>query len=42
MNDQPQEKNLWKRLGWFVLLWAGGLLAITLLAWVVRAAMPAY
>jgi hypothetical protein len=30
-----------KRLGWFVLLWAGGVLAVTILAWVVRATMPA-
>jgi hypothetical protein len=30
-----------KRLGWFVLLWMGGVLAITLLAWIIRTVMSA-
>ena len=42
MNDRPEEQALWKRLGWFILLWAGGLLAVTLLAWIVRAAIPTF
>ena len=40
MTDPAQQQALWKRLGWFILLWAGGLLAVTILAWVVRLVMP--
>lgn len=35
-----QLQPLWKRLGWFVLLWVGGVLAVTILAWLVRSVTP--
>jgi len=35
-----QHQPLWKRLGWFALLWAGGVLAVTVLAWLVRLVTP--
>jgi hypothetical protein len=30
---------LWKRLGWFALLWLGGLAAVSLLAFVIRSVL---
>lgn len=37
-----QRQPLLKRLGWFVLLWVGGVLAVMLLAWLVRLFIPEY
>ncbi len=31
------EQPLWKRLGWFALLWIGGFLALTIVAMIIRA-----
>ena len=31
----------WRRLGWFVLLWAGGVAALGLVAGLIRMALPA-
>ncbi|MCC5977716.1 MAG: DUF2474 family protein [Salinarimonas sp.] len=28
---------LWKRLGWFALLWIGGFVALTIVAMIIRA-----
>ena len=32
----PGPGPLWKRLAWFVALWAAGLVAVGTLAWVLR------
>lgn len=32
---------MWRRIAWFVLLWAGGVAALGLLAWLLRGAMRA-
>jgi hypothetical protein len=40
MQAGPPENPLWKKLAWFAALWAGGVLAVTLAALLVRAAIP--
>lgn len=35
MSD-PSPGPLWKRLAWFVALWAAGLAAVATLAWLLR------
>lgn len=37
---RPPEQPLLKRLGWFVLLWIGGVMSVTILAYVVKALIP--
>jgi hypothetical protein len=37
--DRQLASPLWKRLGWFVLLWLGGLAAVSLLAFVIRSVL---
>jgi hypothetical protein len=37
--DRQFPSPLWKRLGWFVLLWLGGLAAVSLLAFVIRSVL---
>ena len=32
----PAPGPLWKRLAWFVALWASGLIAVGTLAWILR------
>lgn len=34
--DSPGPGPLWKRLLWFVVLWLGGLAAVSALAWLLR------
>ncbi|UIJ71232.1 DUF2474 domain-containing protein [Aurantimonas sp. HBX-1] len=38
---EPREApdSLWKRLGWFVLLWLGGFAAVSLLGFVIRSVL---
>ncbi|NDV86046.1 DUF2474 domain-containing protein [Aurantimonas aggregata] len=31
--------SLWKRLGWFVLLWLGGIAAVSLLGLIIRSVL---
>ena len=40
MKGRPEEPSLWKRLAWFVLLWAGGVLAVAAIAYALRAVIP--
>ncbi|MGB5488322.1 MAG: DUF2474 family protein [Lysobacterales bacterium] len=42
MKDQLPESGTCKKLGWFVLLWLGGVLAVAMLAWIIRAVMPEF
>ena len=39
--DRVPETPLWKKLGWFAALWAGGVLAVSLLAFLVKLVYPA-
>lgn len=36
----PRRRRLRSRLAWFVLLWAAGVLAVTLFAYALRALIP--
>lgn len=38
--SEPAGSPLWKKLGWFVALWAGGVLAVSLLAFLVKLVYP--
>jgi hypothetical protein len=38
--DAPRHKRLLGRLGWFVLLWAAGVLAVAAFAYALRALIP--
>lgn len=31
-----QDAPLWQRLGWFGAIWAGSILALSLVAWIIR------
>jgi Protein of unknown function (DUF2474) len=33
------ERSLVRRLGWFVLLWAGGVISVGVVAWLIRLAL---
>jgi hypothetical protein len=32
MKDMPERSSLWSRLGWFAMLYLGGVLAVVMLA----------
>ncbi|KGK82070.1 MAG: DUF2474 domain-containing protein [Pseudomonas sp.] len=36
-----EQKTLWRRLAWLVLLWSGSVLALAVVAWLLRQAMQA-
>ncbi|EKM93544.1 MULTISPECIES: DUF2474 domain-containing protein [Stutzerimonas stutzeri group] len=36
-----EQKPLWRRLAWLVLLWSGSVLALAVVAWLLRQAMQA-
>ncbi|WP_250626102.1 DUF2474 family protein [Pinirhizobacter soli] len=36
MDAQATKQSVWKRLGWFVLLYAGGVLAVGIVALIFR------
>jgi hypothetical protein len=36
-----EQKALWRRLAWLVLLWSGSVLALAVVAWLLRQAMQA-
>ena len=36
-----EQKTLWRRLAWLVLLWCGSVLALAVVAWLLRQAMQA-
>ena len=41
-HDAPTDTRIatpWRRIGWFVLLWAGGVVAIAGFAWLLRVVM---
>ena len=40
MEDTPPA-SLWRRLGWLVVFWAGGVAALAVLAWLLRQFMGA-
>jgi len=42
LTDQLPESGKWKKLGWFVLLWSGGVLAVAMFAWIIKAVMPEF
>lgn len=39
--SEAVEKRLWRRLAWLVLLWSGSVLALAVVAWLLRQAMLA-
>jgi len=41
LKDRFRDRILLKRLGWFVLLWMAGVLAVMTLAWLIRTVMTA-
>lgn len=41
MKDTDEKKPLWQRLGWLVLIWAGSVLALGLVAGLLRLLMRA-
>ena len=38
---EEQKKPLWQRLGWLVLIWAGSVAALGVVAWLMRMFMAA-
>ena len=36
-----EKKPLWKRLGWLVVIWAGSVVALGIVAWMMRMFMAA-
>ncbi|MFM9938180.1 MAG: DUF2474 family protein [Hyphomicrobiaceae bacterium] len=36
MNDDPKTPSLARRLGWLVLLWGGGVLAVTIVGMMIK------
>ncbi|MFU2486920.1 DUF2474 family protein [Thauera sp. WH-1] len=38
---EPAPGSSWRRLAWFVAIWAGGVLALGLAAWLLRLVMNA-
>ncbi|WP_391639355.1 DUF2474 domain-containing protein [Stutzerimonas degradans] len=36
-----EQNPLWRRLAWLVLLWSGSVLALAVVAWLLRQAMQA-
>lgn len=41
MNDIDEKKSLWQRLGWLVLIWAGSVLALGAVSYLLRLFMQA-
>ena len=41
MDDINEKKPLWQRLGWLVLIWAGSVLALGALSYLLRTFMQA-
>lgn len=39
LSRQPKTSSLAQRLGWFVLLWGGGVLAITIVGMMIKLAL---
>ncbi|EXF47153.1 Cyanide insensitive terminal oxidase, putative subunit III [Pseudomonas sp. BAY1663] len=39
--NEPQQKPLWQRMSWLVLIWSGSVLALAVVAWLLRLAMNA-
>ncbi|EIK53661.1 hypothetical protein YO5_15160 [Stutzerimonas stutzeri TS44] len=40
-DTREADRPLWQRLGWLVLLWSGSVLALAVVAWLLRLAMQA-
>lgn len=41
MNDAEEKKPMWQRLGWLVLIWAGSVLALAAVSYLLRLFMQA-
>ena len=41
MNETDEKKPLWQRLGWLVLIWAGSVLALGAVSYLLRLFMQA-
>jgi len=41
MDQQTEQKPLWQRLGWLVLIWSASVLTLALVAWLLRQFMQA-
>ena len=41
MKDIPEKKPLWQRLAWLLALWAGSVLALSAVVWLLRLFMQA-
>jgi hypothetical protein len=41
MNDAEEKKPMWQRLGWLVLIWAGSVLALGAVSYLLRLFMQA-
>ncbi len=39
--ERREQKPLWQRMSWLVLIWSGSVLAIAVIAWLLRQAMNA-
>ena len=38
---QPEQRPLWQRMSWLVLIWSGSVLALGIVAWLLRLTMNA-
>ena len=41
MPDEQEKKPLWQRLGWLIAIWAGSVLALGVVSWLLRMFMQA-